>query len=259
MSRLLSRVQAVIFDLDDTLLDWSQQNDWLSNISGPHIQNVYDYLAVNGNHLPTPEEFFQNYQDTIVNNWREAKKTWAGVNFKSVLVSCLEMSGLDISTIDMDEVMLAYDWNIVPNVTLFNDTIPVLDSLYQQGYKIGLVTNSMMPMWMRDIELCEYGILDYFDARITSGDTGYMKPHSAIYERILDLLEVEAETAVFVGDRPANDIAGANAVGLTSVWMNPPHIDYELGDVKPDYEITTLQELLPILAALEIDRDREQR
>jgi len=245
------RIQAVIFDLDDTLLDWSQQNDWLSNISGPHIQNVYDYLAVNGNHLPEPEELFQNYQDAIISSWREAKKTWAGVKFESVLISCFEMSGLDISEIDMGEVLLAYDWDTVSNVTLFNDTIPMLDSLRQQGYKIGLVTNSMMPMWMRDIELREYGILDYFDARITSGDTGHMKPHPAIYERVLDLLEVEAETAVFVGDRPANDIAGANAVGLTSVWMNPPHIDYDCGDVIPDYEITTLQELLPILAALE--------
>lgn len=251
MSRSQYRVQAVVFDLDDTLLDWSQQDDWLSNISGPHIQKVYDYLAANGKHLPTPEVLFQNYQDAIISSWQEAKKTWAGVNFESVLISCLEKSGLNCSEVNMHQVMLAYDWGTVSNVALFDDTIPVLDSLRQQGYKIGLVTNSMMPMWMRDIELREYGILDYFDARITSGDTGHMKPHPAIYERVLGLLEVDAETAVFVGDRPANDIAGANAVGLTSVWMNPPHIDYELGDVKPDYEITTLQELLPILAALE--------
>ncbi|MBE2223024.1 MAG: HAD family hydrolase [Anaerolineae bacterium] len=251
MSHLLRRVQAVVFDLDDTLLDWSRQTDWLSNISGSHIQNVYDYLAENGNSLPTNDVLFQNYQEAIIHSWREAKKTWAGVNFESVLMCAFETSGLDVSKIDMGAVLLAYDWGTVPNVTLFDDTVPVLDSLRQQGYKIGLVTNSMMPMWMRDIELREYGILDYFDARITSGDTGHMKPHPAIYERVLDLLEVEAETAVFVGDRPANDIAGANAVGLTSVWMNPPHLSYELGDVIPDYEITTLQELLPILAALE--------
>jgi putative hydrolase of the HAD superfamily len=58
-------------------------------------------------------------------------------------------------------------------------------------------------------------------------------------------------TAVFVGDRPANDIAGANAVGLTSVWMNPPHLSHELNGVTPDYEINALQELLPILAEIE--------
>lgn len=251
MSRETSRIQAVIFDLDDTLLDWSQQHDWLSNVSGPHIENVYTYLAANGNSLPEQTVLFQNYQDVIIDSWREAKKTWAAVNFEAVLRQCFERSGLDVSSIDMDEVLLAYDWATVPNVSLYEDTIDVLDSLFGQGYKIGLVTNSMMPMWMRDIELREYGILDYFDARITSGDIGYMKPHPAIYERVLQLLDVAAETAVFVGDRPANDIAGANAVGLTSIWMNPPHLDHELGDVVPDYEIKSLQELLPLLAALE--------
>jgi HAD superfamily hydrolase (TIGR01509 family) len=251
LSREICHIQAVIFDLDDTLLDWSQQTNWLSNVSGPHIQNVYNYLATNGNSLPEREVLFQNYQDVIINSWREAKKTWAGVSFECVLTECIKISGVSVDEIDMHEVLLAFDWGTVPDVTLFDDTIPVLDILRQQGYKIGLVTNSMMPMWMRDIELQEYGILDYFDARVTSGDVGHMKPHPAIYERVLELLEVEVETAVFVGDRPANDIAGANAVGLTSVWMNPPHVDYELGDVIPDYEITTLQELLPILAALE--------
>lgn len=246
-----SRIQAVLFDLDDTLLDWSQQNDWLSNISGPHINNVYDYLAANDNALPERNVFFQNYKNAIVDSWREAKKTWAGVNFEAVMARCLETSGLNVAMIEMEAVLLAYDWTTVANVCLFEDTVDVLENLRQQGYKLGLVTNSMMPMWMRDIELREYGILDYFDARVTSGDTGYMKPHPAIYERVLGLLDVKAETAVFVGDRPANDIAGANAVGLTSVWMNPPHTKHDLGDVVPDYEINTLQELLPILATIE--------
>ena len=77
------------------------------------------------------------------------------MNFEAVLTRCFEASGLNVGMIDMDEVMLAYDWNTVPNVSLFEDTEPVLEILYQQGYKLGLVTNSMMPMWMRDIELRE--------------------------------------------------------------------------------------------------------
>lgn len=251
MVRSNCRIQAVLFDLDDTLLDCSQQNDWLGSVCGVHIENVYDYLAAQGNSMPAREVLIQNYRNTIVNSWEEAKKTWAGVNFEAVLTQCFQTFGLNVAAIDMQQVLLAYAWTSMSTVSLFEDTVDVLDTLYQQGYKIGLVTNSMMPMWMRDIELREYGILDYFDARVTSGDTGYMKPHPAIYERVLDLLNVKAETAVFVGDRPANDIAGANAVGLTSVWMNLPHVQHDLGDVVPDYEITTLQELLPILAAIE--------
>lgn len=245
------RIQAVLFDLDDTLLDWSQQSDWINNVSGPHLENIYRYLASQGNCLPPPEVLFQTYQNVISDSWREAKKTWAGVNFEAVLTACFAASGLNAAAINMHDVLLAYDWKTVPNVSLFADTLPVLNQLHQQNYKMGLITNSMMPMWMRDIELRDYGILHFFDVRLASGDVGYMKPHPAIYERALALLGVTAETAVFVGDRPANDIVGANAVGLTSVWINQPHLQHEPGDVIPDYEIQTLSELLPILAAIE--------
>jgi putative hydrolase of the HAD superfamily len=244
-----------VFDLDDTLIDWSQMDDWLSTISEPHMAHVYEYLAAEGHAMPALDVYYQAYHETIARSWREAKKTWTGVNFTAVLADCFAACGLDTAVIDMDAVLRVFDWRVIPKVTLYEDTLAVLDALHGRGYKLGLVTNSMMPMWMRDIELREYGILDYFDARITSGDTGYMKPHPAIYERVLGLLEATAETAVFVGDRPANDIAGANAAGLTSVWMNPPHLKQELNGVTPDYEINALQELLPILAEIEKDRD----
>ena len=108
----------------------------------------------------------------------------------------------------------------------------------------------MLPMWMRDIELAHYGLLDYFDARITSGDTGYMKPHPAIYWRAMGLLDTTPDRAVFVGDRPENDIVGANEVGMVSVLMSPDHLDIPLNGVEPNYTITRLGQLLPILAGI---------
>jgi putative hydrolase of the HAD superfamily len=93
--------------------------------------------------------------------------------------------------------------------------------------------------------------MEFFDARITSGDTGYMKPHPEIYRRILSLLDVAASQALFVGDRPENDIAGANDSGLVSVLISPAHLNYDLNGVEPDFTISRLNELLPILAEFE--------
>ena len=135
--------------------------------------------------------------------------------------------------------MHIYDLEPIPGVALYTDTKPVLESLRQRGYKIGLITNSMMPMWMRDVELQAYEIIEYFDVRLTSGDVGYMKPHPIIYHRALEELNIRPEQAIFVGDRPANDIAGANAAGLISVLMSPPHLERELNDVAPDHIITS--------------------
>ncbi len=251
LSRPNKRIKAVLFDLDDTLLDWSKRDGEWQDISRYHINKVYDYLTTTGHLLPDKESFCQLYLETVSLSWNEAKKNWAGVGFANVLTDTFAGLGLDTSQIDLYEVMLAYDWRPMPGVVPFEDAIPVLESLREMGYKIGLITNSMVPMWMRDIELRAYELIDYFDARITSGDTGYMKPHPAIYHRALNLLDTTVEQAVFVGDRPANDIAGANETGLISILMAPAHLDRDVNGIKPDYTISCLGELLSILEILE--------
>lgn len=254
----MPRIEAVLFDFDDTLIDWSQQAHSGSEIYRRHMDNVYQHLQAQSVILPEREILFRCYQDTIIRAWEEAKKTWAGVSFCLALQQTFAAFAIDLDDQMLDEVLHAFDWQPVPGVTLYVDTIETLSALRTQGYKIGLVTNSMMPMWMRDVELQAYQILEYFDARVTSGDVGYMKPHPAIYEYILDQLGVSPQQAVFVGDRPENDIAGANAVGLISVMMSPPHLQHNLDKIRPNFTIKQLHELLPILAALESEVHHEQ-
>jgi len=245
------RIHAILFDLDDTLLDWSGLTADFPTFMRPHIDNIYAYLTERGHSLPDCDAFHQHYLKTVVNHWSEAKKTWCAVNFGRVLTDFCQSLGLDDREIDYHAVMCAYDARPVADVVLFSDAIPVLEALRQQNYKIGLVTNSMMPMWMRDIELEAYEIIDYFDVRITSGDTGYIKPHPFIYQKALELLDATPDKAVFVGDRPDYDIVGANEAGLTSVLMAPPYLERELNNVQPDHIISCLSELLPILQTLE--------
>jgi putative hydrolase of the HAD superfamily len=107
-------------------------------------------------------------------------------------------------------------------------------------------------MSLRDVELEAYGLVDLIDQRVSAADVGYLKPHPAIYEQLLARLEVTPEEAIFVGDRPANDIAGANAVGLVSVLMKPAYLTRDLTGARPDYTIERLDQLLPVLDSLSI-------
>jgi FMN phosphatase YigB (HAD superfamily) len=245
------RIRAILFDLDDTLIDWSGMKVDYSVFMRPHLENVYNYWAERGHQLPDRDAFCKLYIKTVIAHWDEAKKSFCAVNFGRVLQDFAQRLALDVRQIDFHEVMCAYDMRPVPDVILFSDTIQVLQSLREKDYKIGLVTNSMLPMWMRDIELQAYEIIDYFDARITSGDTGYIKPHPFIYQKALQLLGAAPDEAVFVGDRPEYDIAGANEAGLTSVLMSPPYLDRELNNIRPDHIIGSLSELLPILETLD--------
>lgn len=246
----MGRVTAVLFDFDDTLVDWSQRTKTWEEISLVNIGNIHNYLTKTGHQLPSVADFHQQYHKILAKSWERANQTWESVCFATVLLDTFTACQLDPVQIDLDTIMQVYDWQPMPGVVPYPDTIPVLQKLRQNGYKIGLITNAMLPMWMRDIELRHYQLLDYFDVRLSSGDVGYIKPHPAIYQEALKQLETPPEQAVFVGDRPAYDIAGANNAGMISIWMNPPHLEEKLDGIEANYTITSLTELLPILEHL---------
>lgn len=247
----MPQIVAVLFDFDDTLIDWSTQTKSWEEISLVNIGNIHDYLTQSGHKLPDKKTFHQQYHAILNKSWKRANLTWESVCFATVLQDTFAACQLDSSRINLDKIMRVYNWQPMPGVRPYPETIPVLEHLRQNRYKIGLITNAMMPMWMRDVELRHYQLLEYFDVRLTSGDVGYIKPHPAIYHEALKQLDALPQQAIFVGDRPANDIAGANNAGMISVWMNPPHIEENLNGVRPDYTITNLAELLPVLEGLE--------
>ena len=240
-------IKAIIFDLDDTLIDWSKQGETWSVFNRKQAGKLYDYLQAHHHFIEQPDfdAFATMLQQQILAVWAEAKPTWRGAKFTDALQRVLDafpVKGVTVATL-----LQVYDWKKMVGVEPFADTHQTLDALCQKGYQLGLITNSFFPMWMRDVELAGYDLLDYFPHRITSGDTGYMKPHPAIYWRMLGMLGIMPAESIFIGDRPRDDIAGANEVGMTSVLMKPAHLDYPLHDVVPDYTIHTLGELLPIL------------
>lgn len=254
MAASLPPVEAIVFDLDDTLIDWAQPTVSREDFYRPRIAAIHSHMTISGHTLPPVDEFYQIVDEAIIAAWTDAKKTWKIPSFGDVLCLVFTGLGIDAGRVDINEVLHVFDWQPRPGVVPFPDTIPVLQELRRRDYKIGMVTNSYLPMWMRDAELQAYGILQYLDVRISAADVGYLKPHPQIYKKLLDVLQTEPGRTVFVGDRPRNDIAGANNIGLISVLIDPPHLDRDLNGVVPDFTISALGELLPILDELEADR-----
>lgn len=252
MSRENRRIQAVIFDLDDTLIDWSQPELSWEEFTRPMTDNIHAHLTAAGHSLPERDEFYRCMREEVERVWDEAREEWKGAYFGSAISRTLRICEIDEAQVDLEEIMRVYDWGPMPGVELYEDALEVLATLRDRGYKLGLITNSFLPMWMRDVELRHYNLIDVFDARTTSGDAGYMKPHPAIYHQLLERLDVTPDRAVFVGDRPQNDIAGANEAGMISVLIDPPHLDRAVNEHVPDYTITKLSELVDVLERLEI-------
>ncbi|MFI5892348.1 HAD family hydrolase [Actinoplanes sp. NPDC051513] len=59
-----------------------------------------------------------------------------------------------------------------------------------------------------------------FDAVVCSERVGAYKPHAAMFRHGLAALGLEAGDVMHVGDSLRADVAGANAAGIRSVWVN---------------------------------------
>jgi putative hydrolase of the HAD superfamily len=126
---------------------------------------------------------------------------------------------------------------------LFDDALPALTVLREQGYRLGLISNFEQWLEERLIEL-EAGHL--FDVSVISGFVRIEKPDPAIYELALQRAAVAPERAVHVGDSMSLDVHPATSVGMHAVLIDRggryPEVDIP--------RIESLEELPPLAAKL---------
>jgi FMN phosphatase YigB (HAD superfamily) len=134
MSAQAQRIDAVIFDLDDTLIDWSSPAVSWSDFVRPKTVAVYDYLSAAGHRLPPVEEFVAALDAAVRATWDEARKDWTIRSMEAVLAQVFVDLALEVGAIDLREVLRVYSWAPFPGVELFPDTIEVLRAIRGRGY-----------------------------------------------------------------------------------------------------------------------------
>ncbi len=115
-------------------------------------------------------------------------------------------------------------------------------------YKIGLLTNGA-PDLQRE-KIATSGLGSFIDAVAVSGEHLIGKPNPEIFHILLNELQVEPKNSVMVGNSLARDILGAQAAGISrTVWIQVPGSE-EFAEVTPDHTILGLHELPPFLLRL---------
>lgn len=213
------RLKAVLFDFDDTLIDWSGVTlDW-REVEAQRLGRVLRFLD---NRLsPTGialEQLVQRYTQRTREAWSRARANLRAPNMPLILQETLTELGVGEADLFADEILRAYDWTVVPGTVVFPDVLPALDALRSRRIRLGVVTNSSQPMSLRDSELREHGLLPYFpDCRLAAADVGYLKPHPRIFHCALEQVGAAADEAIFIGDNPIADVSGALGVGMRAV------------------------------------------
>lgn len=242
-------LKAILFDLDDTLLDWSGFNLQWPVFERQFLQRVFDYIGRTVAPLSDFEAFVKEFHHRIREAWRMGRGTLIAPNVGVVLLEAAEALGTPSGQLTVEGCLAAYDWHAVPGTKLFPEVPEAMALIRQQGVKTAIVTNAAQPMYLRDVEIGEHGLLEYFpDCRLSAADAGVLKPHPGIFQMALNQLGVTAEEAVFVGDNPIADIAGAQAAGMQAVLRVthpvPPMLS---GLIIPDAALNSMDELPGIL------------
>lgn len=134
---------------------------------------------------------------------------------------------------------------------------PLWEGLHARGLQVGVLSNTI---WSRDYHrglFARDGVLDLIDGDVYSSEIPWVKPHPEAFRAAAAAVGVEAEQAVYVGDRMFEDVHGPQQVGMRAIWV--PHSEIPLDqqvavDVTPDAQA---HELLDVLATVDCWRERE--
>jgi putative hydrolase of the HAD superfamily len=226
-------VDVVIFDWGGTLSQWAEID-------------LADMWLVAARHLGGGEELVERLIDVEKRFWRRVEETQKSAQLAEVLHAATRELDLDVTEAVLEEAATHHLDAWTPHIRHDPDAAPVLGELRARGLGIGLLSNTLWPRAFHERFLERDGLGELIDARLYTSDLPHTKPHPSAFEAALDALGVgDARRAVFVGDRPFDDIMGAQRVGMRAVLRpNPAVPPY---DAMPDATIERLPELLDLV------------
>ncbi|MEM8883003.1 MAG: TIGR02253 family HAD-type hydrolase [Planctomycetota bacterium] len=128
------------------------------------------------------------------------------------------------------------------------DAVVVLEALRPTDLLRGVLTNGLT---IKQAEkLVRLGMQHYFSpgALFISEDLGVAKPHPRIFQIACETMGTVPSEVLYIGDNPIKDVDAAHEAGLiTCLRRGAGKHSMAVGAHAPDFEVETLDELLPVL------------
>ena len=242
------KIKGILFDLGDTLIDFAHASMTEMFLQGARIG--YNYLQELGKPVPKFRKFHFRQLWSIRWNFIKSRVTGREFNSLDVMGGFARKWGYELTETENLELAWRFYQPLCKVASIVPGAPETLKALREKGLKLALVSNTFLPGAILDRHLDLVAIGDMFDTRIYSSEVGVRKPHPRIFQLALDAIGLQAAQAIFVGDSPKADIAGANRAGMTTVLRDLP-AGRKLKRVTPDHRIKDMPELLQIVAQYE--------
>ncbi len=227
-------IRNVLFDLDDTLLDFKRSE-------AEAIRHTLREIGIE----PT-DEVVSLYSRINRSCW--AKLETAEWTREEVLHNRFDMlfEALGVSG-DAHATQKLYEYRLSLGAYYIEGAEQMLDEIYGK-YRLYLATNGIVNVQTR--RLRDSGIEKFFDDIFVSERIGYNKPDKRFFDYAFERIpDFKHDETVMVGDLLTSDIKGGINAGIKTVYFNPKHQKNNTG-ITPNYEIATYGELIKLLETL---------
>jgi putative hydrolase of the HAD superfamily len=177
--------------------------------------------------------------------WARTTSSLRSATTAEVLRNASTAVELPVDEVLHDDAIVRYLEHWAPSTRARDDARDVLHALRARGLRTGLLSNTHWPREVHEEWLDRDGLLPLLDARVYTSDLEHVKPHREAFAALLDQLGVDPADAVFVGDRLHDDIGGAAALGMRTVWVRNDAVPR--ADAVPDATVDELHELVAVV------------
>jgi putative hydrolase of the HAD superfamily len=228
-------IKLVVFDVGGTLVDFHSP---LNKVTVKILRKVFN--------IRTNEKEIQK----II---YEIELKYGSCHFPrkrySRLVADAIFQKFDIPNKKTKEFFKHWDKSRFGNQKLHPDALPTIKKL-KGKYLLATLANSHDKVFHQRI-LKKTKLKGHFHLHIDSAAVGIKKPNSRIFKIVLHHFKVKPDDSVMIGDIPSADIFGAKRVGMHTILINRKRLPYHFTrQTKPDFEIHSLNQLLPIIKKL---------
>ena len=214
-------VDAVIFDWGGTLTPWHD------------IDLFEQWSAYADAYDPGDPGLADRLAEAEVGLWREQQAS-RGANGTGTLEHVFTACGVDTSDERHGPALAAYLQAWEPHTLADPDARGLLEELRLAGLRVGVLSNTLWPRWHHEVVFSRDGLTPFIDAAVYSSELPVAKPHADAFRAVVTAVGSRPDRAVFVGDRPWDDVHGAQEAGMRAILI--PHS--RLGDQAVDIDVT---------------------
>ena len=240
-----TKVRAVIFDWGGTLATHAAvELDDMWALAARHIA-LASPPAPAGTRLDA-EEIRRRLGAVEEAFWARTATDQRSGTLTEILQLAASELGIDVAGAVLEEAALHYLDAWTPHIAHDPEAAATLEALRRRGIAIGMLSNTHWPRAFHERFLERDHLAALIDARVYTSELPYMKPHASAFRAALDAVGgPDPSSAVFVGDRPFDDVHGARGAGMRAVLRPNPSVPPF--DVRPDAVIDRLPELVRLV------------